>query len=132
MLAGLMSSDESRGPLRADFRRFYGTSVDILRAENAPLTEVADMAAYLPPESATARAGNPYWMHTHDLEIARRVEFHLRWLVWAKTKDGEKGRNLPEPYYFPWEDDPNAPIRGEVMDVDSMADWLGWSEQLNS
>lgn len=50
---------EYREPLMADFRRYYGLSIAECRAQGIPLREVAAMAAYLPPESATARAVNP-------------------------------------------------------------------------
>ena len=46
--------------------------------------------------------------------------------VRLKTKDGEKGRNYPEPYLFPWEDDPRPGIRGDVMTTDEADEFLGW------
>ena len=31
----------------------------------------------------------------------RSIEYSLRWLVWAKTKDGQKGRRKPKPMQPP-------------------------------
>lgn len=120
---------EHRGPLRADFRRFYGRSVDEFRALGVPLSEVADMAAHLPEESVTFRLLNPNWQHDHELELQRRVEHFLAILVWAKGR--RKSRDFPVPYFFPWEDDPNRAIKGDVMTTDEIDDWLGWSELTN-
>lgn len=96
-----------------------------------PLTEVADMAVNLPTESATHKAANPSWHHTHDLELARRMEHALSVLVWAKGR--RKSRDFPDAYMFPWEEDPNAAIKGDLMTTDEVDDWLGWSNpmQLN-
>lgn len=125
MLAGLLNEEESRGPLRADFRRFYQHSVDEFRAMGVPLTEVADMAVNLPAESATHRALNPNWHHTHELELSRRIEHALSILVWRKGR--QKSKDFPDPYMFPWEDDPNEAIKGDLMTTDEIDDWLGWS-----
>lgn len=83
------------------------------------------MAANLPTESAVHRAANPNWHHTHDLELLRASELSLRILVWAQGK--RKSRDFPEPYFFPWESDPNGAIKGDVMTTDEIDDWLGWS-----
>ena len=116
---------EHHGPLRADFRRFYGRSIDEFRAQGVPLTEVADMAANLPVESAVHRAANPNWHHTHELELLRSAEMSLRVLVW--TRGRRKSKDYPAPYLFPWEDDPNEAIKGDLMTTDEIDDWLGWS-----
>ena len=83
------------------------------------------MAAHLPPESAVHRSSNPQWRHTHDLELARMQEMSLRILVWAQGK--RRRSDFPEPYVFPWEDDPRPAITGDLMDLDEIDDWLGWS-----
>lgn len=119
---------EHHGQLRADFRRFYGDSLDGFRAAGVPLSEVADMAANLPEESACFRAMNPNWQHDHALELARSTEYAARWLVWAKTGDGQKNRNQPEPYLFPWEEKQDDAIRGDLMTIDEAAEWLGWTD----
>lgn len=120
---------DHRGPLSADLRRYYHCNLpDVLAGDVAPLWDVAAWVACLPPESAVMRSVEPRVAHTHDLELTRSIDHSLRWLVWAKTKDGEKGRNMPEPYRFPWEPEPdNGAIRGDAMTVDEAAEFLGWT-----
>ena len=59
----------------------------------------ADLAAHLPPESATvrtvSRGEHPEWTLTTEL-LAASVDIQ-RWLQWAKTTDAEKRRNRPTP-----------------------------------
>ena len=118
---------DHRGPLSADLRRYYHCNLsDVLAGRVAPLWDVAAWVACLPPESAVMRSVEPRVAHTHDLELARSIDHSLRWLVWAKTKDGEKGRNVPEPYRFPWEPDERPAIRGDVMTTDEADEFLGW------
>ncbi len=47
----------------------------------------------------------------------------LRWLVWAKTKDGEKGRRRPEPLQRPGIKEPESRIPKDVvaLPVDEVA-----------
>lgn len=66
----------------------------------------------------------------------RSVEYVERWLQWAKTEDGSKNRNAPEPERFPWEPKPVAAFGVHGSGVDSMtwdeaADWLGWSVEMH-
>jgi hypothetical protein len=76
---------------------------------------------------------NPHWQQRVDTDLLRSVEVSLRWLVWAKTKDGLAGRNMPEPWLFPWEQDPaDAAIAGDAMTFDEASDWLKWDRELNS
>lgn len=120
---------DHRGPLSADLRRYYHCNLtDVLAGEVAPLEDVAAWVANLPVESALLRAMEGGRVaHTHDLELLRAAEHSLRLLVWAKTKDAEKGRNYPEPYLFPWEDDPRPGFRGDAMTTDEAAEFLGWT-----
>lgn len=88
---------------------------------------MAAFVAHFPPDSATARAVDPRNAHTPADEMLRSVEWSLRWLVWAKTKDGARGQNVPEPYLFPWEDEPDAGgFRGDAMSTDEADRFLGW------
>lgn len=118
-----------RGPLSADLRRYYHANLsDVLAGQVAPLGDVAAWVACLPPESAVLRSMEPRAAHTHALELSRGIEHSLRVLVWSKTKDAERGRNYPEPYLFPWEDQPvNGAIRGDAMTIDEAAEFLGWA-----
>ena len=118
-----------RGPLSADLRRYYHANLsDVLAGQVASLGDVAAWVACLPPESAVLRSMEPRAAHTHALELSRGIEHSLRVLVWSKTKDAERGRNYPEPYLFPWEDQPvNGAIRGDAMTIDEAAEFLGWA-----
>jgi len=83
------------------------------------------MAAFLPPESATWRAVAPEATHSNEAELLRSVEYSLRLLVWAKTKDGAKNRNHPDAVLFPWEK-PQAEYEFDVMTFDEANAFLGW------
>lgn len=109
------------GRLTADFRRYYGMSFP------PPLgaREAADMAVYLPPDSATWTAIVPQAGHSNEAELLRSIEYSLRILTWMKTKDGSKGRNAPEPISFPWEKAKQA-FEADVMTMDEAAAFLGW------
>ena len=113
----------------ADFRRYYHCNLsDALAGDVASLGEVAAWAAHLPPDSAVVRAVAPQASLTFTDILLRSAEFQLRWLVWAKTKDGAANRNPPEPYLFPWEDTtPPGTMRGDSMTVDEAAEFLGWA-----
>ena len=82
----------------------------------------------MPRDSACFRAVNPDHEHTHTLELLRSVDVSARWLVWAQTKDGASGRNVPEPYPFPWEPEPdNGGWRGDSMTIEEADLFLGWT-----
>lgn len=61
------------------------------------LTDLADLAANLPPGCALWRsAGGPVaW--SDETHMLAAVEFRLRVLAWQKTEDGKANRNKPEP-----------------------------------
>lgn len=126
MLVGLVSGH--RGPLTADFRRYYQCSLsDALAGGVAPLADVAAWAAHLPPESATARSLDPHWQRTPQVDLLREVEFRLRILAWMQTVDGSKGRNVPDRLALPWD------ARATDVDVhewDDLADALGGDPRL--
>lgn len=61
----------------------------------------------------------------------RSIEYSLRWLVWAKTKDGQKGRRKPKPVQPPGTSNHNSNRRDVVrrndlvgMDKRSLRDYL--------
>ncbi len=95
------------------------------------MRDVAAFVANLPPEGAVFRALYPNHRHTHDLELLRSVDQSLRWLVWAKTEDGSKNRNRPEPYRFPWEPEPerDGGWRGDAMTLAEADEFLGWADK---
>ncbi|QPK80821.1 hypothetical protein G7Y41_07105 [Schaalia sp. ZJ405] len=86
--------------LSADFKRFYG--VDDWRTLKP--TRAADWCAAMisQTESWTHRAINPDWqwslLHNQWGVLASDA---LRWLQWAKTKDGQRNMNRPKPFPRP-------------------------------
>ena len=81
-----------------------------------------------PPDSPLARVLDPAVQAQVDTQLLRSMEYSLRWLAWAKTRDGENGRNRPGMVEFPWEspDDGDA-VKGDPMTLEETADWLGWT-----
>jgi hypothetical protein len=102
-----------------------------MRDWGIPLSEVADMAVYLPPDSAVRRALDEHWQRTPEIDLLREIEHDLRIIAWQKTKDGQRGIRPPEPLRLPW-DPPSETdkIVGDVMTTDEMAKWLGWDKLL--
>ena len=94
----------------------------------APLRDVAAWAAYLPPESATARSMDAHWQRTPEVDLLREVEYGVRVLAWQKTADGSKGRNAPERLALPW--DPKPDGRPDAYEWDDLADALGGDPRL--
>ena len=122
---------EHRGALSADLRRYYGCNlVDVLAGRVATLREVADWVAHLPPEAATFRDARPDWQHDHSLEILRRVLLSVERAAVFTGKTAGFKIDEPTLYRFPWEADPDEGIRGDSMDVDEAADWLGWTDEM--
>lgn len=126
-----MSDDRCRGALVADFRRYYGLSWNTIRDSGIPLHEAADMAGWLPPDSATRRALDPHWQRTPDIDLLREVEHDLRVLAWQNTREGSRGRGFPEPLRLPWDPEDSSIVKGDRMTLDEAAEWLGWSDRLN-
>lgn len=53
------------------------------------------------PGSPLAAALEPAATWPVENYLLSSIEYSLRWLCWAKTKDGEKGRNQPKPPVTP-------------------------------
>ncbi len=91
------------------------------------------LVLHSPPECALTRAmvpdQQPHRMAQHQLELLRLAEHSLRWLVWAKTEDGPRGRNQPEPYRFPWEPERDGGWRGDAMTLAEADEFLGWADK---
>ncbi len=128
---------EHRGPLAADLHRYHGLVLSRLGEYGIPLRDLAAFVANFPLNSACARAVHPnrdahsYDLVLHNLGLLRSVEHSLRWLVWAKTEDGSRGRDIPEVHYFPWEDAPerDGGYRGDPMTVEEADEFLGWADK---
>lgn len=96
------------------------------------------------PDTATFKALNPEWQHTHEIEFLRSIEYRLRWLQWAQTADatgetpkrkGPPPRNVPEVWPLPWDDPP--PVKkpaegytGDAVPIDELNEFLGWTPDL--
>lgn len=108
--------------MRADFWRYYQLRWVGGRVAGWGLMEVSDLAAHLPAESATKRALGGGWLL--DEQLAALVADRLQVLIWQKTGDGQKGKNVPKPIPRPgFEDDSKGTIRGSRMSVREAERW---------
>lgn len=122
--------DEHPGALNYDLMR-CGVRLRDWPDNGVTWGDLLDVVEQAQPDSATYKALNPEWVQTVDTDLLRSMETSLRWLVWAKTADGLKGRNQPQPFLFPWEQDPtDAAITGDAMTFAEAADWLKWDQEL--
>lgn len=78
----------------------------------------------LPTDSALARALHPDWMWGLTEMLTADMVDSLRWLIWAKTKDGQKGRNPPKPVPRPGVQQPER--IGTKTPLAEMNTFLGW------
>ena len=79
----------------------------------------------LPPDSAVARAANPQWMWGLPEMLLADVVDSLRWLAWAKTRDGQRNRNRPKPVPRPGIAEPER-IGDAPVSIADMNEFLGW------
>ena len=86
---------EYRAQLRADFRQYYGVSFD--EALKTSVVESADLAYMLPRGSRTFTAIDPEYAWEQEHYLLANMAHTLDLLLWAQTKDGQKGRNKPKP-----------------------------------
>lgn len=121
---------EHRGPLSADFRRYYGCNLaDVLAGDVAPLSDVAAWAANLPPDSACARAMDPWdGQRTNEVELLRLIEFTLRVVNHNVRKD--RFAQPPEPIPLPWDPKPDAVWVGVEIRWEDAPAALGGDERL--
>ena len=95
------------------------------------------MAVHLPRESATWRAlhGQDKAEWSLDVQMLAEVLNAVRWLQWAKTEDGAKGRNRPKPIQPPWVEDPDRETRhfgSNPVPLDELHHFLGWEAELRT
>ena len=89
--------DEHRGALEYDLMQ-VGERLRNVPSPTCDWRDVWVMVRYAQPGTAVFRAlGDEQadWGITEQLQ-AMQVDY-LAWLVWAKTKDGQAGRNAPKP-----------------------------------
>ena len=90
--------------LEADFQQFYGLDLGgLYRGELSPW-RAARLTDALPPEARIRRGSsvNARWMSLQEQLLTALVN-HIRILAWQNTKDGQKGRNAPDPIPTPEE-----------------------------
>lgn len=94
MLARLWT--DSRDELEADFRQFYG--LDLLEINNSfSIHHAAVLAAQLPRDSRALSCSMPDLAWSDEMYMLSKIEHICRIILWTKTKDGQHGRNFPEP-----------------------------------
>ena len=87
-----------------------------------------------PRESAIAKAVDPEraeWSLTDHL-LAMIADANT-WLVWSKSKDGQKNRNRPKPIPRPGLEDDSSDVQrfgSDPVPIDQLDDFLGWSAEL--
>ena len=88
--------------LRADFQQYYSLNIDDVDKAFG-VAHAASLMAQLPPDSRLPHIYNPDASWSQDTYFLASIEYSLRVLVWAKTKDGQRGTNKPKPYPLPSE-----------------------------
>lgn len=97
---------DHRSELVADFRQFYGIDLPL---DEAGMDAVEDGTRWgilweqLPADSRLARLAAPDLAWGDAERLLHMMEYHLRVLVWQRSKDGSKGRNRPKPLQTPEE-----------------------------
>ena len=104
---------EHPAKLRADFQQYYNLNLDGMGADYS-VTHAADLAANLPLDARCMRTLEPRleWS-MQDRLLAESVNM-LRLLVWAQSKDGQKGRNRPKPIDFDALQKPNKSTENQL------------------
>lgn len=65
------------------------------------MDEAYAVAVNTTPGSPLAAALDPRAVWPTSAYLLSSIEYSLRWLCWAKTEDGAKGRNRPTPLATP-------------------------------
>ena len=86
--------------LRADFQQYYSLNLDRLGIDYS-VTHAADLVVMLPQKSRVMKAIDPANAWDWGEHLLADMVNRLRWLQWAKTKDGAKNRNHPKPVEAP-------------------------------
>lgn len=112
--------DSHPDELRADFQQYYGLDLDGMGRDYSTL-HAAVLATQLPEGSRLARAIEPDAVWTLDRALMAVVANDLNWLVWSKSRDGQKGRNKPRIIGPKDADRDNTRhIRGMAMEPDEL------------
>ena len=83
------------------------------------------ICSHAPPKSPLAVALNPKMAWDVQDYLLAEIADAQRWLVWAKTKDGQKNRNMPKPIPRPGVQESNGRLTDvRAMDVDELKEFL--------
>ena len=94
MLAAVLR--EHPDELRADFQEVYGLNVDGMGRDYSTL-HAAALLAQLPEGSRVLRCYSEDAAWTSERSLLAAIVNDLNWLVWSKSKDGQRNRNRPRP-----------------------------------
>lgn len=75
------------------------------------------LVEFAPDDSALARARDDY-KPSLEVQFLRRIEYWNHLLFWAKTKEGEKGRNAPS--MVPLRGDDAGSRKRDTMELDEL------------
>lgn len=112
MLARLEA--ERPDELRADFQQFYGLDLDGMGREYT-CEHAAALAAQLPRESRCFRAEAPACEWGDSEYLLASIEHTARLLLWSKTEDARRRRNVPKPVQTPAD---RARVASRVKETD--------------
>lgn len=108
--------------LRADFQQYYGLNLDGMGRDYTTL-HAADLLAQLPEGARVWRAYDERAVWTAERTLLAAIVNDLNWLVWSKTKDGQRNRNRPKPI-GPFDGEKKRSITGVAMTVEELNEAL--------
>lgn len=103
------------------------------RASDVPAVlswaDLRDIVKYQPATSALHRAMNPeespWGLSEHLLAVVADAVIAGNWM---SSRDGQKNRNRPKPIPRPGVVPDSKKFGGRAESIDTIRDWLGWSE----
>ncbi|MEV0543113.1 MULTISPECIES: DUF5361 domain-containing protein [Nocardia] len=105
-----------------------GLRLRMLGTDELGWSDLRAIVKHLPLESALLRTMYPEGSRWQTAEhLLADVADSLRWLAWARTDDGRRGRNMPEPIARPGRQS-NRERVGTATELDQMNDFLGWND----
>lgn len=91
---------------------------------NCTVDEAYAIAVNTAPGSPLAAALDPAAAWPTSAYLLSSIEYSLRWLCWAKTADGAKGRNRPTPLATPATPSQKKRAEHPGMSKDELAEYL--------
>ena len=108
--------------LRADFQQHYHLNLDGMGRDYTTL-HAADLLAQLPEGARVWRSYDERAAWTAERTLLAAIVNDLNWLVWSKTKDGQRNRNRPKPI-GPFDGEKKRSITGVAMTVEELNEAL--------